>query len=272
MKSLLCPICINDAPYSFTSKHGKEVYSCPNDLCQHIFTKPLSHTQGICERDENILEESDRFLEIYGDRNKQLCELFFSFFPFHRQLIFLDYGSGNAHISRTIKEEKKELILIYCLEINDKCKVIYDKYHLNYIESIRKLPSGIKPDLCYLVEVIEHLVDPISALQEIKSCLPDGGKIFITTPLGCLDEGSTNAFETPSHLHFFTKRSLSLCLRKAGFHNIRFEYFPELYPRKIISNPIISTIRDLLITTKKFYINRITHNYQIKHLTCLITK
>jgi hypothetical protein len=40
----------------------------------------------------------------------------------------------------------------------------------------------------------------------------------------------TRAYEADSHLHFFSKKSLSYALKKAGFLNNEFGFFEELYP------------------------------------------
>ena len=68
-----------------------------------------------------------------------------------------------------------------------------------------------------MIEVIEHLPDPISSLKEIRNVLSPAGVLFLSTPLGNFFEFLTQAFDRQSHLHFFTPRSLDRALVSAGF-------------------------------------------------------
>jgi 2-polyprenyl-3-methyl-5-hydroxy-6-metoxy-1,4-benzoquinol methylase len=143
-------------------------------------------------------------------------------------LKLLDFGAGNAHISRTFKNVLKDDAVIYCLEPNPMCKHLYKKYDLIQITDIKEVP--VKINLIYMIEVIEHLENPISILKDLIELLQANGKIFISTPVGELDENLTNAYDTPSHLHFFTEKSLNLALKKAGLREIIYQHYPEMYP------------------------------------------
>ena len=48
--------------------------------------------------------------------------------------------------------------------------------------------------------------------------------LFLTTPCGRMRTGSTNtnAYDTREHVQFFTERSLSAALARAGFGPFRF--------------------------------------------------
>jgi SAM-dependent methyltransferase len=224
-----CPICSTASTFVFTSKHHHQIYHCGNEECGHFFT-PLSHAhQGICVRDENLEEESNQSLHIYSDRNERLLNLFKSYLGNRESpLRFLDYGAGNAHISRTFKDQLQNNVRIYCLEANAACKDLYQKYGLLQLSTLNDLPE--KVDLVYMIEVIEHLDDPIKAMSQLKQALKNDGMLFLSTPVGKLEESATNAYDTPSHVHFFTEQSLNLTLKKAGFSQISFKYYPEMYP------------------------------------------
>lgn len=101
-------------------------------------------------------------------------------------------------------------------------------------------------DTVLMIAVIEHLLDPISALIEIHRILKNGGKLLVNTPniakwtrrlkllfgyfpsTASIDEGllqykgkgPTDLYDE-GHLHYFTWRSLShLLTERAGFSNI----------------------------------------------------
>jgi hypothetical protein len=224
-----CPICNTAASFIFTSKHSRKIYECSNEDCGHFFTPPSIDNQGICIRDENIEKESDESINIFEERNERLLKLFTSLL--NKQdypITFMDFGAGNAHISRTFKRVLGNKAKIYCLEPNPDCKDLYHKYGLLRLSTLNDLPE--KVDLIYMIEVIEHLDNPIAIMTLLSQHLDKNGAIFLSTPVGRRLEMTTNAYDTPSHLHFFTEKSLNLTLRKAGFSEISFKYYPEMYP------------------------------------------
>lgn len=117
---------------------------------------------------------------------------------------------------------------IYCLEPNPACQDLYYKYELVRLSKINDLTENI--DLIYMIEVIEHLDNPIDTLCQLSKYINKNGVIFLSTPVGKRLEIATNAYDTPSHLHFFTEKSLNLTLKKSGFSEISFRYYPEMYP------------------------------------------
>ena len=224
-----CPICGFEAVYIFISKHGHRIWQCREARCGHLFTHQLRETQGICARGEDVERESDESLMFFAERNVRLLGLFRNYLKGRIAPVkLLDFGAGNAHVSRTVKEHLGEQCTIYCLEPNPNCGGLYRKYGLIQVEGMEQIPDGI--DLIYMIEVVEHLPDPIATLKLLRKSLAPEGFLFISTPRGLTDENLTNAFDTPSHLHFFTPSSLNSALTQAGFSAIQFSYVPAMYP------------------------------------------
>jgi SAM-dependent methyltransferase len=77
----------------------------------------------------------------------------------------------------------------------------------------------------WCTEVVEHLFDVHAALAELNRVLRPGGKLILTTPHHGLLKNlviATIGFDKHynpylSHIRFFTRRSLSVCLEHAGF-------------------------------------------------------
>jgi hypothetical protein len=244
IKNSICPICKSKTNFIFNSKNDKNIFECVNVDCGHFFTPPNNLSQGICSRNDDIESESDDYLRVYDERNIRLLKFLSNYLPIGlKKLNFLDFGAGNAHVSRTFKSILKDDVNIYCLESNSLCKNLYSKYKLIQLEGIDQVPNHI--DLIYMIEVIEHLVDPLEELKALRPKLSASGHLFLSTPCGEANEKNTNAFDTPSHLHFFTEKSLNMALERCGFEPIIFKFIPEMYP-----SPSKNLFRNLFYSAK----------------------
>lgn len=109
-------------------------------------------------------------------------------------------------------------------------------------------------DRAQCIEVIEHLMDPVSTLKEINRVLKVGGELFISTPnaawwahrvlmlLGITSFGHSPTYpvEVNMHIRHFTMSTLRDFLERMGFEVLRTqgtytgfpsaltEYFPRL--------------------------------------------
>ena len=82
-------------------------------------------------------------------------------------------------------------------------------------------------DAAVLFEVIEHLLDPVRALESVRRALRPGGVALLSTPnFNALSRrvlGPQWAVISPAeHLYYFTESSLSALLQRAGFVDIEF--------------------------------------------------
>lgn len=119
-------------------------------------------------------------------------------------------------------------------------------------------------DLVYGVHVIEHLSDPQRVFEKLATALAPGGRFYFVTPnaesmgLEIFRDAWWN-LEDPTHLNFFSGRSLTAMLEKAGFHDVRVEIpifdsltieansavkrlFPITRRHGIMSNPLVKAL------------------------------
>ena len=119
-------------------------------------------------------------------------------------------------------------------------------------------------DLIYGVHVIEHLTDPQRVFDRLATALAPGGRFYFVTPnaesmaLEIFRDAWWN-LEDPTHLNFFSGRSLTTMLEKAGFHDVRVEIpifdsltieansavkriFPASRRHGIMSNPLVKAL------------------------------
>ncbi len=114
--------------------------------------------------------------------------------------------------------------------------------------------SGKKYDIVCMWDTIEHLEKPEVYVEKACGLLNTGGYICITTG----DAGSLNArirgrkwrqIHPPTHLHYFSRKTLSLLLQKKGF-----EVVDISYPANTISvNTILYTLLCIKSSHEKMY-------------------
>lgn len=170
---------------------------------------------------------------------------------------YLEIGAGSGNIALTVLEKYDELVLteLSNVRVNELSKLFKDQ------EKVKVIQHNIDNDVldysdCYfdtvvMVAVIEHLVDPETALKELHRVLKPCGRLIIDTPniakwtrriklllgyfpstasldegLLCYDKRTPTDLYDEGHLHYFTFRSLSrLCVERIGFNRVeRFGY------------------------------------------------
>lgn len=78
--------------------------------------------------------------------------------------------------------------------------------------------TAAKPDLIIMLHVLEHLPNPVAALQNLRANAHPGTVLVVEVPL--LESAPTNdvnGFFSVHHLTHFSKRSFVNCLRAAGW-------------------------------------------------------
>ena len=90
-------------------------------------------------------------------------------------------------------------------------------------------------DAITMWDVIEHVPDPLGELQEVRRILRDGGLVSIITPdvdswvarwLGNRWEEFRRVRE---HIYFFSRRTMTETLRKAGFEVLRIQSADKVF-------------------------------------------
>ncbi len=99
-----------------------------------------------------------------------------------------------------------------------------------------------------MIELLEHLPDPLSALRECRRLLCDGGLLLIQTAnmagLQARLQGKRYGYYLPGHCSYFTKKNLVDALSACGFssikvfHPVEFGLLPKLKKsRRAFSSP-----------------------------------
>lgn len=93
---------------------------------------------------------------------------------------------------------------------------------LGRIEDLPQIALEYPLRVSTMFELIEHLSDPLSALQTVYSALPVGGVLMIETPNFAAPSITKRQYRHslvyPEHLFYFTEATLAAIVAKAGFH------------------------------------------------------
>lgn len=143
----------------------------------------------------------------------------------------LEIGSGLGHLSYMLFSRDWD---VHSLELSDKA--------VDWSSKVFKLPvfatkiedySAESFDAFVMVEVLEHLYDPLKALKKIASLGAKNSLLFGTTPntaskhwpIKKIKGNRQDIYVPDDHIVLFNKESLHELLTKAKFKNITIDYF-----------------------------------------------
>jgi SAM-dependent methyltransferase len=234
-----CPVCSAEARFAFDSPYVP-VSQCTNDQCRHLFVAEPPAGAGV---QAHVAPDVER--RTWSERNRRLVG-----FLTARGLLFptcrvLDFGAGAGHLAAAVQEALPAADVL-CIEADHDSQRHLEASGLQVVASLDDVDGLF--DGAILVEVIEHLTDPVAVLGRLASVLRPGGRLFITTPCGETTRGSrrTRAYETPEHVQFFTEASLQLALRKSGFAPMSFTVINALALREPGLRRLRSELKNVL--------------------------
>lgn len=133
----------------------------------------------------------------------------------------LDLGAGNGLFVKIASEEcgwrSRGLVLT-------DTEAAFARRALDVeLETLPLSEIGETFDVLTSFNVLEHVVDPVALIGEMRGALVSGGLVAISTPNpGCIQARRKGLqkwgmISPPHHVNIFTRRSLELALRKSEF-------------------------------------------------------
>ncbi len=249
MEEVLCPTCDNKANKELIYMHDNGVgfYKCLN--CNIEYASPR-----LMEKELLSLYEGDDWKTLSDYDNwtyKKWKETKGPRFHLVQQNInlikkFINSGGSildvGCDIGLTVKSLEKNGYYSEGVEISSVgAKIAKEKTGITVHNiQLENYQSDIKFDGVLLLDVLEHLYDPIKVLTECGGHMKQGGYIFIHVPhhggistrfkrflhrMG-IKKGYKH-FGFPAHIYNFDKRSLKAILARSGFETLHYESWPS---------------------------------------------
>lgn len=149
---------------------------------------------------------------------------------------FLDIGCNHGSTFMAAKELGLDAHGIDVdVEAVNECKNRFGEHHFNAVSAEVYASMGMKADIIYTSEVIEHVPDPDGFVHALYDILNKDGVLYLTTPdMGHFtlpkDKTKWEAVRPPEHIVYFTKKGIRALLERHGFkiEKIQFSLKPGI--------------------------------------------
>lgn len=256
----LCPLCGSGARLTFKGMNGYvegtkyDVYECTN--CLSSFVDPMSNLKeeyNIIYGGDNTKDAGYNYYYYLAKGVKSLknplkdladyCAIFWGVIKAIKDSNtkkgskILEIGSGLGYLTYSLNKAGYDCKGIdYSDTATDFANKFFgSKYSQGTIETFSK-DNKEKFDVVVATEVIEHVVDPTSFIENSLKVLKPGGTLIFTTPIKNIHPKGT-IWETdyaPVHLWWFTEKGIE-AVAKNNNTSVKFVDFTEYAKSKILN-------------------------------------
>ena len=205
INKITCPLCKTTNSSKFYKEKFREFLRCSS--CDFVYVPKVYHLSDTEEKSRYDTHNNDPNDHRYRHFLSQLLVPLFE--RIKQQSNGLDFGSGPGPTLSLMLEE--------CGHSVD----LYDKFYANDISVFEK-----KYDFITATEVVEHLSEPMAEISRLIEMLNNQGHLAVMTQILTpqIDFSSWYYKNDPSHIGFFTKKSLSFL---ASYLNIEVYFISE---------------------------------------------
>lgn len=226
LKTIICPACNKTEHTPFGIKNDYNLFKCLS--CTLIFVYPMPNEEELNRFYQNY-HKTSQYTGKIESKQRRAKKRIKSVMKYTKGDSFIDIGCNAgfaAEAARTLGLEANGIDLDQTAI--DVAREYYPKVSFQAMSIQELAETGNSYDIIYCSEVIEHLPrvdDFVSALYKV---LKKDGVILLTTP--DIEHYSIvkkkldwDAVRPPEHLLYFSKKSLSLLLKKHKFKKIKFK-------------------------------------------------
>ena len=205
INKIACPLCKTSNSSKFYKEKFREYLRCLS--CDFIFVPKIYHLSDAEEKSRYDTHNNDPNDHRYRHFLSQLLVPLLE--RIQQKSNGLDFGSGPGPTLSLMLEE--------CGHSVD----LYDKFYANDISVFEK-----KYDFITATEVLEHLSEPMAEISRLIEMLNNKGHLAVMTQILTpqIDFSAWYYKSDPSHIGFFTKKSLSFL---ASYLNIEVYFISE---------------------------------------------
>lgn len=243
LKQKTCIIC-NSQTHLFSKKNGHEVYKC--NFCGLGFTTNLGEQKGDYHRDSEYLSEEKLFKNIFLKRVRVITK-------FTNTGKVLEVGCSNGLMLSLLKDVGWK---VKGVEISKAAAKIAEERGVIVIrQPFEKVNFKERFDLIIFNHTLEHIKDPLGALEKAKRLLKLKGTLYIDLPnfdslSANLFKGSWSLLLPSEHLWHFTEKSFVELFQKLGFGIIYVEKTSGIWD---VEDPKNELFLSLINLKKRFF-------------------
>lgn len=253
-----CPACKNSKGKKIGIKNSFEMVVCLN--CQTIYTAHLPS-----------LTESENYDEYYSELNlsvpefvtKRIEETVEDFSKFRQTNRLLDIGFGSGIILQVASKQDWDTFGTEVSKpaINQAKQLGFEVFHGELVEA--EYPDNYF-DVVAASEILEHLHEPQTLLNEVARILRPGGLFWATTPFAKglsyrLIGTEWSVISPPEHVQLFSKKGMYEMLSKSGFSSVELKTY-GFNPMEVMNTYKSKFSRKRNVDTE---FNRVETGYQL---------
>lgn len=216
-----CLICNSRNITELTKFNKSYLVQCCD--CGFIFCKKIPTTAELINHYKSYPRE-ENISNITIKRYNQILDFFESY---RKTNNILDIGCGNGHF---LEVAKKRGWNVHGTEFTDEAMEICVNKKIEMQQGVLNPENyySIKFDIVVSFEVIEHINNPKTEIQNIINILDTNGLFYFTTPnfnsiSRFILKDKWSVIEYPEHLSYYTSKTMHRFLSKQGFKKIKIE-------------------------------------------------
>src|SRR5262245_22077534 len=143
----------------------------------------------------------------------------------------LDVGGGYGWMLNRVREAEPRVRETFVLDFDESLRrKAEEEGHGFYARRVEEFASERKFDFILMLNIIEHVADPLRVMRVISNVLSPGGAILVKTPnVDTIDRyifqrHNWGGFHCPRHFVLFNKSNLTRLINHCGLEVERFSY------------------------------------------------
>ena len=266
-----CPVCHSTHIALWSTARDYEYFSLPEEFsyygcadCDTIFIHPVPVSKLAVIYPANYYSFVNKGRNVVVRLKEWLDRLFFKKILRRLpgdQLSVLDVGGGTGWMLNLLRSADRRIQFTQSVDIDAAARTEAEANGHAYFEgTIEQFQTSRKFDLILMLNLIEHVENPLAVLQKAESLLADNGVIVIKTPntrswdARLYKKSYWGGLHCPRHWVIFSEKSFRLLLQSTGLQVKKLAYtqgapfwafsiIAALYRKKMVkisaSRPII---------------------------------